>query len=119
MIISMAIAGLGLFGMVMLFTQQRIKEVGIRKVMGATQGSLMNLLSRKYLLIVVAGNIVAAYPAWFFTRQWLEQFAFRIDLNATPFIVSLVFSLGLSLISIGWVIYKTIRTNPVSILRYE
>jgi putative ABC transport system permease protein len=119
MIISMAIAGLGLFGMVMLFTQQRIKEVGIRKVMGATQGSLMKLLSRKYFLIVVAGNIVAAYPAWFFTRQWLEQFAFRIDLDAAPFIVSLVFSLGLSLISIGWVIYRTTRTNPVSILRYE
>ncbi len=65
MMISMIIAGLGLFGMVMLFTQQRMKEVGIRKVMGASEVSLVNILSRRYLAIVLAGNIVAIYPRVF------------------------------------------------------
>jgi putative ABC transport system permease protein len=79
----------------------------------------MNILSRKYILIVFAGNLVAVYPAFFIVRQWLEQFAFRIDLTAAPFILSLLVSAGLSMVSIGWVIYRAARTNTISILRYE
>ena len=119
MVISMVIAGLGLFGMVMLFTQQRLKEVGIRKVMGASEVSLMRSFFRKYLLIALAGNLVAVYPALLIVLRWLEQFAFRIDLNATPFLLSLLVSGGVCLISTGWVIYRAARTNPISILRYE
>lgn len=119
MIISMFIAGLGLFGMITLFVQQRLKEVGIRKVMGASQLSLINRLSRDYLVVVIIGNLVAAYPSYLVVSAWLQQFAFRIDPGVLPFAMSLVLSLGLTMISIGWIVFKTARMNPVSVLRYE
>jgi putative ABC transport system permease protein len=119
MTISMIIAGLGLFGIVTMFAQQRMREVGIRKVMGATQLSLMNSLSREYLVLVVIGNLLAAYPAFLIVDSWLQQFAFRIDLPVSTFVVSFLLSELLAVLSIAWIVFKTARMNPVSILRHE
>ena len=119
MTISILIAAMGLFGIVTLFAQQRLKEIGIRKVMGASQLSLMNRLSREYLLVIVIGNCLAVYPAFLVVSQWLQQFAFRIDLGVTPFLTSLFTSLVLALLATGWIVLKTARVSPVNILRYE
>lgn len=119
MTISMLIAGLGLFGIMTLFAQQRLKEIGIRKVMGASEFSLMNILSREYLLVVVVGNLLAAYPAFLVVNSWLEQFAFRVEPGVSPYVTSVLLSLTLAIVSTGWIVLKTARVNPVSILKYE
>jgi putative ABC transport system permease protein len=119
MAISMIIAGLGLFGIITMFAQMRLKEVGIRKVMGASLVSLMNGLSREYLVLVVIGNAVAAYPAFVLSRQWLEQFAFRIDVSATTFLAGFAISELVAVLSIAWVVLRTARMNPVSVLKHE
>jgi putative ABC transport system permease protein len=119
MAIAMVIASMGLFGVVTMFVQQRMKEVGIRKVMGASQLSVMNQLSREYLLLVVIGNVVAAYPAFLIVSRWLEQFAFRIDLPVSVFFFSLLVSELLAVLSIAWIVHKTAKISPVNILRHE
>lgn len=119
MAISMIIAGLGLFGIVTMFAQMRLKEVGIRKVMGASLVSLMSRLSREYLLLVVAGYAIAVYPALVLSQRWLEQFAFRIDISPSTFLTGFVVSELLAVLSIAWVVLRTARMSPVNVLKHE
>jgi putative ABC transport system permease protein len=117
--VALFIACLGLFAIVSFFVGQRTREVGLRKVMGATQASLFKTLSRKYLILVIVGNFIAFCPAWLLTDEWLRQFAYRIQLSATPFILALLISLALTIISMFYVVLKTVRINPANILRHE
>lgn len=118
-LVALFIACLGLFAIVSFFVGQRTREVGLRKVLGATQASLFRTLSRKYLILVIVGNVVAFYPAWLLTDEWLRQFAYRIHLSPTPFILAMLISLALTVISMFYVVLKTVRINPADILRHE
>src|SRR4030095_4816824 len=71
--LALVIAGLGLFGIVSFFVSQRTKEVGVRKVFGASHFSLVNILSREYLTMAVIGNLIAIYPAYRIVNHWLQQ----------------------------------------------
>lgn len=117
--VALFIACLGLFAIVSFFVGQRTREVGLRKVLGATQASLFKTLSRKYLILVIVGNFIAFCPAWLMTDEWLRQFAYRIDLSPAPFILAMLISLALTIISMFYVVLKTVRINPASILRHE
>jgi putative ABC transport system permease protein len=117
--LALIIACLGLFGIVSFFAIQRTREVGIRKVFGATQFSLLRVLSDEYIIMVAIGNILAFYPSWVLVNKWLQQFAYRIDFSLSIFLMSLVASGLLAIVSIFYVIHKTAKTNPANILRIE
>lgn len=117
--LALIIACLGLFGIVSFFAIQRTREVGIRKVFGATQFSLLKELSDEYIIMVAIGNILAFYPSWLLVNKWLQQFAYRIDLSFSVFIMAFVASGLLAIVSIFYMIHKTVQTNPAYVLRSE
>jgi putative ABC transport system permease protein len=110
---------LGLFGIVSFFVTQRTKEVGVRKVFGASQLSLVNILSREYIMMAVLGNIVAVYPAYVIVNKWLQQFAYHIDLSFLSFVAAFVLCEIFAFLSIIFVIMRTVNVNPSLILRHE
>ena len=117
--LALIIAGLGLFGIVSFFVSQRTKEVGVRKVFGASDLSLVNILSREYVMMAIVGNLVAIYPAYLIVNQWLQQFAYHIDLSFMSFLVAFLLCELFAVLSIIFVIMRTVRVNPASILRHE
>ncbi|HTE29167.1 MAG TPA: FtsX-like permease family protein [Chryseolinea sp.] len=118
-LLALVIAGLGLFGIVSFFVSQRTKEVGVRKVFGASHYSLVKILSREYVMMAIIGNVVAIYPAYFIVNQWLRQFAYHIDLSFTSFVVAFLLCELFAFVSIIFVILRTVRVNPSTILRQE
>ena len=118
-VLALIIAGLGLFGIVSFFVSQRTKEVGVRKVFGASHFSLVNILSREYVVMAIVGNLVAIYPAYLIVSQWLQQFAYHIDLSFTSFLAAFLLCELFAFLSIIFVILRTVRVNPSSILRHE
>lgn len=118
-LLSLVIASCGLFGIVSFFTLQRTKEVGIRKIFGASHASLLNVLSHEYVIMVIVGNVIALYPAWLLINQWLQQFAYHIHVSLSTFAVAFLVSELLAFVSIIYVILKTAKTNPAIILRHE
>lgn len=118
-VLAMVIACLGLFGVISFFARQRVKDVAVRKVFGASSGSLLAYLSREYVIMVAVGNILAIYPAWFIADQWLQQFAYRIDLSPLTFLVTLIGSAVVAFISMMYVLAGVARTNPAVVLKAE
>jgi putative ABC transport system permease protein len=117
--LALIIAGLGLFGIVSFFVSQRTKEVGVRKVFGASYFSLVNILSREYLTMAIFGNIIAIGPAYLIVNHWLQQFAYHVDLSFTSFIAAFLLCEVFAFVSIIFVIIRTVKVNPSVILKYE
>ena len=113
------ISSLGLFGLTSFLTQQRIKEIGIRKVFGATVPSLLYLLGKDLTVWVLAANIFAFPMAWYAVHKWLQNFAYRIDLTVWPFLLYGLLALVIALLTISWRTIRAARANPVEALRYE
>jgi putative ABC transport system permease protein len=118
-VLALVIACLGLFGVVSFFITQRTREVGIRKALGASRLSLLKELSREYIVIVIAGNMIAFYPAWLLINQWLQKFQYRVDPSLLPFLIALVGSGILAYCSILYVVLRTAGVNPAIVLRNE
>lgn len=118
-VLALSIAALGLFGIVSFFVAQRTKEVGVRKVFGASHLSLISILSREYLLMAIIGNVVAVYPAYTIANQWLQQFAYHIDLSFASFVAAFLLCELFAFLSIIFVIVRTVRINPSVTLKYE
>jgi putative ABC transport system permease protein len=117
--LAIFIASLGLFALAAFTTEQRTKEIGVRKSMGASVFSLTVLLSKEFTRLVVIAFIPASALAWYVSTTWLNGFAYRIDINPIVFVLS-----GLAAIIIAWltVSYQSIKAaaaNPVDSLRYE
>lgn len=117
--IAIAIASFGLFGMAMLSFFQRIKEIGIRKILGASSASLLYLLLKNFTLLILFACAIATPFTWLIMNRWLENFSYRITVGPWIFV-----SAGLLLIAMGWIILsyltvKTTRLNPVDTLRSE
>jgi putative ABC transport system permease protein len=115
----MSIACLGLFALVSFSTTLRIKEIGIRKVLGARLRNLILLLSKEYLLLLVIANLLAIPIIIFGARYWLANYAFRIDIGLDLFIVPAIVLLIISILTVGHRIYMTAKANPVDSLRAE
>lgn len=118
-LIAIIIAALGLFGLASFTAQQRIKEIGIRKVLGATVSQIVWLLSTKFTMLVILAIVIATPVAWYSMDQWLEGFAYQIDMPIWSFIIA-----GGSAIIIAWltISYQSVRAaivNPVNSLRSE
>lgn len=117
--LSIFIACLGLFGLATFTAQQRTKEIGIRKVLGATVTSVLGLLSRDFLKLVFIGFLVAIPTAWYGLDRWLDNFAYRINVGVGVFIAA---GLASALIALATVIWQSLRAalaNPVDSLKDE
>ena len=118
-LIAIIIAALGLFGLASFTTQQRIKEIGIRKVLGASISQIVWLLSTRFTLLVILAIAIATPVAWYSMEQWLEGFAYQINMPVWSFVIA-----GVSAILIAWltISYQSIKAtivNPVNSLRSE
>lgn len=113
------IACLGLFGLIAYTTEQRTKELGIRKVLGASISGIVFMLVKEFTRWVVIANIIAWPAAYFFMDKWLEDFAYRIDITLWMFVFSGVTALLIALLTVGFHAIKTALANPVTSLRYE
>lgn len=118
-VICILIACLGLYGLSSFTTEQRTKEIGIRKVLGASAAQIIVLLSRNILLLVVAGAVAASIGAWFAIDQWLSGFAYRAAINPMVFIVSTIVAAAVAFVTIALQSYSTARADPADALRYE
>ena len=117
--IAIIIACLGLFGLSAFVIEQRTKEIGIRKVLGASILEIIFKLSREFTKWVLIGNIMAWPVAYYLMNKWLENYAYRININLWIFIFSAAFTVAIVLITISFHIAKAATINPVKSLRYE
>jgi putative ABC transport system permease protein len=117
--ITIAIAVIGLLGLVSFMVVSRTKEIGVRKVFGADVFHIATLLSKEFLLLVVIANLISIPIAWYFADQWLQHFANRIDVNPMIFIVTLVIAVLVTIITISFQTIKAALTDPIESLRYE
>ncbi len=118
-VIAILVACLGLLGLAAFTAEQRTKEIGIRKTMGASVWNLVILLCREFVILVGIANLIA-YPIIFLAMErWLQHFAYRIELSATPFVLGSLLTFGIALLTVSSQAWKAARTNPVETLRYE
>jgi putative ABC transport system permease protein len=113
------IACLGLLGLAIFNTEQRVKEIGIRKVAGASVMRILILMTKDFTKWVLLANIIAWPVAWYAANKWLENFAYRIDLTIWPFLLSGLLALLIALLTVSWQAIRTATANPVEALRYE
>ena len=118
-ILSILIASMGLFGLAAFAAEQRIKEIGIRKVLGATVQNIVGILAKDFLKMVLIGFLLAIPIAWYAMRQWLQDFAYRIDMAWWMFALAGIFALILAFFTISSQSIKAALSNPVDSLRNE
>ncbi|GAB3175453.1 ABC transporter permease [Telluribacter humicola] len=118
-LISILISCLGLFGLAAFAAQQRTKEIGVRKVMGASVSSIVLLLSKDFLKLVLIAIVIASPIAWYAMNQWLSDFAYKIDIPWWVFVVSGALAVVIAFITISYQSIKAALMNPVKSLRSE
>jgi putative ABC transport system permease protein len=118
-ILGIFIACLGLLGLATFAAQQRIKEIGIRKVLGASVASVVTLLSKDFLKLVCIAFIVASPIAWYAVHRWLQDFAYRIDVKWWVFPLAGIIAILIALLTISFQAIKAAMSNPVKSLRTE
>jgi putative ABC transport system permease protein len=117
--LTIFVACLGIFGLSAYSTEQRTKEIGIRKVLGSSVSSIVLLLTRSYTRWVIVANLFAWPAAYYAANRWLQSFSYRTSVGFSPFIMAAVITLGVALLSIIFQTLKAATANPVISLRYE
>ena len=118
-ILAIFIACLGLFGLTAFAAEQRTKEIGIRKVLGASASKIFLLLSREFLRWVLLANLIAWPVAYFAMHKWLQNFAYRIQVGIVAFLISGGTALLIAYLTVSYQSIKSARANPADSLRYE
>lgn len=118
-ILAIVIACLGLFGLASFIIEQRTKEIGIRKTMGASTFSIMGAFSKEFIVLVAISNVIAYVPAYYLLSSWLDGFAYRIDISIWAFISTTILSIFIALVIISTQTLKATNSNPVESLKYE
>ncbi len=116
---ALFITGIGLYGLAAFVTEQRTREIGIRKVLGSTALGIVALLSRDFGKLVVIANLIAWPIAWFAMNDWLQQFAYRIELAPWIFATAGTGAMLLAVAAVGTLALKAANQNPIRSLRYE
>ncbi len=117
--LAIFISCLGLFGLASFVAERRTREIGIRKVLGATERNIAVLLSGEFLIWILIAHVIAWPAAYFLMNSWLQNFAYRINIGLLPFVISGVFAILIALFTVGFQAVKASRTNPVDTLKYE
>jgi putative ABC transport system permease protein len=117
--LTILISCLGLFGLATYMAENRIKEVGVRKILGASVTSIAGLLSKDFVTLVVISIFVASPIAWYFMKQWLTGFEYRIQISWYVFVLAGVAAIGIALITVSFQAIKAAVANPVKSLRTE
>jgi len=110
---------LGLFALASINIQSRMKELSIRKILGASEQVILYLISREYLIMIAITLLIAAPICWYMMSNWLSGFAYRIEINMIFFIYTAIIALVTTLVSIGYHAYNAMRMEPIEYLRYE
>ena len=118
-IIAIFISCLGLFGLATFSAEQRIKEIGVRKVLGASVTGIVTLLSKDFLKLVSIAIVIASPLAWFAMDKWLQSFAYRTHVSWVVFILTACIALLIALVTISFQAIKAAIANPVQSLRTE
>ncbi|MFC2098819.1 ABC transporter permease [Bacteroidota bacterium] len=118
-ILAIFVASLGLLGLSAFTTEQRTREIGIRKAMGANASQVVRLISRETIILVGIATILAWPVSYYFTKNWLMDFAYRIELGFAPFLLSFAFAMVISLVTISFQTITAALRNPADALRYE
>lgn len=118
-VMAILISCLGLFGLAAFNAEQRMKEIGIRKVLGATEGSIVELLSRDFMKLVLIALVIAVPLSWWSMNEWLKGFAYRIDMAWWMFAISGAVAVLISLVTVSFQTVRAALSNPVKNLRTE
>jgi putative ABC transport system permease protein len=118
-LLAMLIAGLGLFGIASFTAEQKTREIGIRKVLGASVSGISFLLTGNFLRLVFSAAIMACPLGWFIMHTWLQNFAYRTRISPLVFAASIFLSFGLAILAVSWQTLKAASADPVNSLRYE
>jgi putative ABC transport system permease protein len=118
-LLAIIIACLGLFALSSFMIVQRTKEIGVRKVLGASISNVVFILSKDFLILVVVSNVIAWPVAYYVMNKWLQDFAYRIHISWWMFLLAGGLALMISLLTIGWQAIRAATANPVESLRYE
>ena len=118
-VLAIFIACLGLFGLVTYAAEQRTKEIGIRKVLGASVSNIVQLLSKDFLKLVFLSAVVAFPLAWWAMHQWLQDFAYRINIGWWVFVIAGFTAVFIALITVSFQAVRAALANPVDNLRTE
>jgi len=119
MMITIFISCMGVFGLAMFSAQIRTKEIGIRKVLGATVANITAMLSKEFVLLVLIATIISSPIAWYFMDQWLQDFAYRIQISWWVFVVAGLAAMAIALATVSFQAIKAARANPIDSLRTE
>ncbi|MCF7793314.1 MAG: ABC transporter permease [Candidatus Cloacimonetes bacterium] len=117
--LAIFIACLGLFGLAAFTAEQKTKEIGVRKVLGASIPSIVSILLKQFTKWVLLANIIAWPIAYYIMKSWLQNFAYRIDLNISYFILSGMITLMIAIITVSYLSINAATRNPVEALKYE
>lgn len=118
-ILAILIACMGLFGLAMFIAQQKVKEIGVRKAMGASTAQIVLMLTKTFTKWVVLANIIAWPVAWYLLNEWLNNFEYRISLNLWFFLLAGLAALAIAVLTVIQRSYRAATRNPVDALRYE
>jgi len=118
-LLALFIASIGLFGLSIFSTERRTKEIGIRKANGATTTEIITMLNKNIIKWVIIAFIISCPIAWYAMNKWLQNFAFRTNINLWIFVLAGLIALGIALTTVSWQSWRAAKRNPVEALRYE
>jgi ABC-type antimicrobial peptide transport system permease subunit len=117
--IAILIGCLGLFGLATFLSNQKTKEIGVRKVLGASVESIVVLFTKEYVKLIAIGFLISAPLAWYVMNQFLEEFTYRIKIGPGMFLIGLVTTLVIAMITVGYKSFRSATANPAHSLRSE
>ncbi len=117
--LAIFIACMGLFGLAAISMEKRVKEIGIRKILGASLVNIMVHLSKQYALLVIIAFLIFSPLCWWFINRWLDNFAFRISISPLVFLLGFLLAFGIALVTISYHTLRLAKANPIESLRYE
>ena len=117
--IAIFISCMGLFGLVAFTTQRRTKEIGIRKVLGASVTQIVNLLSKDFLKLVILGIVIASPVAYWAMNKWLQDFAYKVEISWWIFALAGLVAIAIALLTVSYQSIRAAMANPVKSLRME
>jgi len=118
-ILAIFVASIGLLGLASFMAEQRTKEIGIRKALGASIPGILKLLSREIIILILISTPIAWLVAWFYMKDWLQDFAYRINIGVLTLIISSLLAFIIALLTVSYQAIKAANSNPADSLRYE